>query len=68
LLLELLPKHVKIIDSGLAVAKQTKAVLRQHEFLNIRTQNTKNIFYSNGNVTVLKTILAHKFTVKALDF
>jgi glutamate racemase len=68
LLLELLPKHVKIIDSGLAVAKQTKAVLRQHEFLNIRTQNTKNIFYSNGNVTVLKTILEHKFTVKALDF
>ena len=68
LLLEILPKHVKIIDSGLAVAKQTQAVLRQHEFLNITTQNTENIFYSNGNVTVLKTILDDKFIVKSLDF
>ncbi|MEM5565860.1 glutamate racemase [Psychroserpens sp. AS72] len=67
-LLEMLPKHVKIIDSGLAVAKQTKAVLRQHELLNITTQNTKNMFYSNGNVTVLKSILEDKFTVKGLDF
>jgi glutamate racemase len=68
LLAELLPKHIKIIDSGLAVAKQTQAVLRQHELLNISTQNTKNIFYSNGNVTVLKRILEDKFIVKALDF
>lgn len=68
ILAELLPKHIKIIDSGLAVAKQTQAVLRQHELLNISTQNTKNIFYSNGNVTVLKRILEDKFIVKALDF
>lgn len=68
LLAELLPKHIKIIDSGLAVAKQTQAVLRQHELLNISTQNTKNIFYSNGNVNVLKRILEDKFIVKALDF
>ncbi|MFD2915693.1 glutamate racemase [Psychroserpens luteus] len=68
LLLEILPKHVKIIDSGLAVAKQTQAVLRQHELLNMTTQNTENIFYSNGNVTVLKTILDDKFIVKSLDF
>jgi len=68
LLLEMLPKHVKIIDSGLAVAKQTKAVLSLHELLNIRTQNTKNIFYSNGNVTVLKKILDDKFTVEGLNF
>ncbi|MFT4781999.1 MAG: glutamate racemase [Psychroserpens sp.] len=68
LLLEMLPKHIKIIDSGLAVARQTKAVLRQHDLLNIRSQNTENVFYSNGNVTVLETILEHKFTVNALDF
>ncbi|TXE15446.1 glutamate racemase [Psychroserpens burtonensis] len=68
LLLEMLPKHIKIIDSGLAVARQTKAVLRQHELLNIRSQNTENVFYSNGNVTVLKAILEHKFTANALDF
>ena len=34
ILLELLPKHIKIIDSGEAVAKQTKAVLEQHQLLN----------------------------------
>lgn len=68
LLLEIIPNHVKIIDSGLAVAKQTQAVLKQHELLNIATQNTENIFYSNGNVTVLKKILEEKFTVRALDF
>ena len=68
LLLEMLPKHVKIIDSGLAVAIQTKAVLRQHELLNIKTQNTEQIFYSNGNITVLKNILDEKYVVKALNF
>ena len=68
LLLEILPKHVKIIDSGLAVAIQTKAVLRQHELLNIKTQNTEHIFYSNGNITVLKNILDEKYDVKALNF
>ena len=68
LLLEMLPKHVKIIDSGLAVAIQTKAVLRQHQLLNVKTQNTENVFYSNGNVTVLNTILDKKYVVKALDF
>jgi glutamate racemase len=68
LLLEIIPNHVKIIDSGLAVAKQTQAVLKQHELLNIATQNTENIFYSNGNVTVLKKILEEKFAVRALDF
>jgi glutamate racemase len=68
LLLEMLPKHVKIIDSGLAVAIQTKAVLRQHQLLNVKTQNTENVFYSNGNVTVLNTILDKKHVVKALDF
>ncbi|WP_040281296.1 glutamate racemase [Psychroserpens damuponensis] len=67
-LLEMLPKHVKIIDSGLAVAKQTKAVLEQHSLLNTSMKMSNNMFYSNGNVTVLKTILENKFTVKGLDF
>nr|WP_321225460.1 glutamate racemase [uncultured Psychroserpens sp.] len=67
-LLEMLPKHIKIIDSGLAVAKQTKAILKQHELLNLSATKGNNIFYSNGNVTVLKEILDDKFTVKALDF
>lgn len=68
MLIDLLPKHIKIIDSGLAVAKQTKAVLEQHQILNLSSERPKNHFYSNGNVTVLKAILEEKFSVEFLDF
>ena len=34
LLLEMLPKGVKIIDSGEAVARQTKVVLNQNKLIN----------------------------------
>ncbi|MEH6537966.1 MAG: glutamate racemase [Psychroserpens sp.] len=68
MLLQLLPNHVKIIDSGLAVAKQTKSVLEQHNLLNDTTRTPQNNFFSNGNVNVLKTILDAKFPVSYLDF
>ncbi|WP_047548124.1 glutamate racemase [Psychroserpens sp. Hel_I_66] len=68
MLLKMLPKHVKIIDSGLAVAKQTKNILEQNNILNTTNKKPDHIFYSNGNVTVLKNIVDKKFTVKALDF
>lgn len=68
LLLEILPKHVKIIDSGLAVAKHTKAILEQHKLLNFSINTPENSFFSNGNINVLKSILKDKFTVKSLDF
>ena len=68
LLLNLLPNHVKIIDSGLAVAKQTKAVLERHDLLNAQTASSKNLFYTNGNPEVLKDLLGSKFDVNYLDF
>ncbi|WP_204346883.1 glutamate racemase [Psychroserpens algicola] len=68
MLLGMLPKHVKIIDSGLAVAKQTKSILEQHDLLNFSTKPPENTFYSNGNKTVLQSILDQKFDVKALEF
>ncbi|TYA67682.1 glutamate racemase, partial [Seonamhaeicola marinus] len=55
-LIKLLPKHVKIIDSGEAVAKQTKAVLTRLDLLNYE-KNTANTFYTNGNLEVLKLLL-----------
>ncbi len=67
-LIEILPKHVKIIDSGLAVAKQTKAILEQHGLLNTKTISPRNEFYSNGNISVLKSILNEKFPVSYLNF
>ncbi|MCL4146374.1 UNVERIFIED_CONTAM: hypothetical protein GTU68_013073, partial [Idotea baltica] len=67
-LLELLPSHIKIIDSGEAVAKQTQAVLRQHEFLNHTTNTPKLEFYSNGNPVVMSQLLGDTYNVEYLNF
>lgn len=68
LLLEMLPIHVKIIDSGEAVAKQTRAVLEKNQLLNDRKANPNNQFFTNGTVEVLTDILEHKFKVDYLQF
>ncbi len=68
---EIVGRDVKIIDSGLAVAKQTKSILEKKN-LNITTQIIgKHQFYSNKNVSVLKNILADislEYSVQNLDF
>ncbi|SFZ90828.1 glutamate racemase [Flaviramulus basaltis] len=68
LLLELLPKHVKIIDSGEAVARQTKAILEKHDILNLGFNKQKNEFFTNGNTEVMASLLDNKFDVEYLDF
>ncbi|MGZ0015237.1 glutamate racemase [Yeosuana sp. AK3] len=68
LLLELLPKHIKIIDSGEAVARQTKAVLEKNSLLNPSNAASKNEFFTNGNPDILKNILNNTYDVKYLDF
>ena len=68
LLLDILPKHVKIIDSGEAVAKQTKMVLEKLHLLNSQTSNAENTFFTNGNPLVLSTLLNENYTVEYLDF
>ncbi|WCO02069.1 glutamate racemase [Psychroserpens ponticola] len=68
LLLELLPKHVKIIDSGLAVAIQTKSILDQYQLLNSISKTPENRFYTNTNTVVLNDILDGNFKVEYLDF
>lgn len=68
-LIKLLPKHVKIIDSGLAVAMQTKAVLEQHNLLNAELLKPKNEFYINlKNTEVMQSLLVNKFNVDYLAF
>lgn len=64
---EILPQHVKIIDSGLAVAKQTKAVLTSEDLLNSTTQKPTIELYSNGDIGILNSILNHQFNVSFLD-
>jgi glutamate racemase len=68
LLKEILPSHIKIIDSGLAVAKQTKTILENNGLLNSSSAQATNVFYSNSDTHVLKQILKEKYTIKFLDF
>lgn len=65
---EILPKDVKIIDSGEAVARQTKNVLQTHGLLNPAKDNSSQIFYTNSNPEVLKSILQHKYNVQKEGF
>jgi glutamate racemase len=67
-LLDILPKHIKIIDSGAAVAKQTHAVLEKHNLLNPKWHQAQLEFYTNANPEVMKSLIGRNFDVKYLDF
>jgi glutamate racemase len=54
---ELLPNNVTIIDSGEAVARQTKAVLQAHQLLSIDGKDTMHRFYTNKGTEVLKNLV-----------
>ena len=68
LLSEMLPKHIKIIDSGLAVAKQTKAILDKNKLVNTVKNTPKIEFFTNGSTEILNAILDHNFNSLSLDF
>lgn len=65
---KILPHHIKIIDSGEAVARQTKKVLEETVGLNENTINGRLVFYSNADPKVLKEILNNQYQVLAKDF
>jgi glutamate racemase len=64
LLKDVLPKQVKIIDSGAAVARQTEVILKDMELLNVKHSKPKLEFFSNGNPKVITSLLDTK-TLKA---
>ena len=68
ILAKMLPKKVTIIDSGLAVAKQTQAILKANDLLN--SNKTKPIIklYSNGDIKILNSILDNRFDTSFLEF
>ncbi len=68
LLVDMLPRHVKIIDSGEAVARQTKAILEQNNLINSTIANPQLQFYSNSDTKVMSRLLGNGFTVEYLDF
>lgn len=64
---KILPHHIKIIDSGEAVALQTKKILVESIGLSKSTLNSQ-IFYTNGQPEVIKNILKDYPCVFSKDF
>jgi len=60
---KILPSNIKIIDSGEAVAKQTKKILNEKIGLREINQQSSQVFYSNSNTKVLSEILENKYQV-----
>lgn len=67
-LLKMLPNHIKIIDSGEAVARQAKAVLKQLNLLNLSNIKPDLKFYINSNPKVMSQLLNNNFEVNQKDF
>ncbi|WP_333599348.1 glutamate racemase [Flavobacterium sp.] len=65
---KILPKDIKIIDSGEAVARQTKNVLLEKGGLNTEKHSVKSLFYSNADPKVLSDILSNKYNIMVKDF
>ncbi len=63
----LIPKHISIIDSGKAVAKQVKKILVKN---NLRNTNnlSKNVFITNSDKNIIDKILNHKYIIEKEDF
>ena len=65
---KIIPSHVKIIDSGQAVARQTKAILEENNLLNEFKDKSTQLFYTNGEAAVLKNILGFSKNVFEKEF
>ena len=57
LLRDILPDHITIIDSGEAVARQTKAILEKNKLLNPQKSSGEHLFYSNKGLEVLRNLV-----------
>lgn len=60
---DILSDNIKIIDSGEAVARQTKKVLSKENLLCDKNSLGSTVFYSNSDITVLKNILGSNCTM-----
>ncbi len=64
-------ENVKIIDSGLAVAKQTNAILEKYDLKNLTSDISKHQLYINKDKEVLENILKDvsiDYAVNKLEF
>lgn len=65
---KIIPSSIKIIDSGEAVAKQTKKILEELQLINPSKGNFTQVFYTNSNPEVLKKIVKPLESVFYKDF
>ncbi|NER12567.1 glutamate racemase [Leptobacterium flavescens] len=68
---EMVPASVKIIDSGEAVARQTRAILEKFKLLNVSKQKTSHYFYSNLDKDLLESFIqddSDRFYAEYKDF
>jgi glutamate racemase len=68
---KIIGENITIIDSGEAVAKQTKAILEKHNLLLTSSTKSHHQFYTNAETKVLKEILNDvcvEFSIEKLDF
>ena len=67
LLQEILPKHIIIIDSGLAVARQTRFILKSIGLLNKEQKKASIDFYTNRSIDILQKFVPN-YAVQFLNF
>jgi glutamate racemase len=64
----ILPAHIKIIDSGEAVAKQTHKILQEKVGFRSDLEKSEATFYTNNNSNVLSGILKNQYQIELKDF
>lgn len=57
ILKQLLPKNVNVIDSGKAIARQTKIVLEKSKLLSKNETKAEHVFYTNGSREVMANLM-----------
>ncbi len=68
---KIVPSTVTVIDSGEAVARQTKKVLEENKLLNLKDENNEHYLYTNASEKLLNYFLKDalvEMNVTYLDF
>ena len=68
---KIIPPYIKIIDSGVAIAKQTYALIEKNKQLNTSNKNPSFQFYNNKNTETMAMLLEaskEKIEINYLSF
>ena len=63
---QILKNKMKIIDTGIAVAKQTKKILTQYELLNTNKKNKLNLYFQTGESSKINYFLKNQIFKKII--